>query len=160
MAKQGLTLTTKVTFSFKKLRQNWEKNIMPKLTNLSGKDTAEKWKENIFTSQGASGKLEPLSAATLGEREKKGISSKKPLFETGRLHDSIVGKGNTVSYMAYGKKHQEGFSTVWKGKERTIPSRPWQTPPSISEKSMDKVRKLIREAFSLKTPKTIGKVSV
>ena len=143
-----MKFTITSSFDFEKLLNEWDKRINPTLSTLSAQDTVKQWKANIDsggTPKG--GKFKALSAATLGERDKAGITGTLPLKATGNLYNSIKADKNKISYAAYGKKHQKGYDIFWKGEEREVPPRKWQSPITLSEESFKKATELIKKSL-------------
>ena len=130
------------------------KNIVSDL--YASKDFASIIKKRIKEGENYRGdKLRPLEASTLKIRRMKGISSNKPLIETGNLLNSIknVRKKNKVgiSMAKYGAWQSKGFVTnnhfaVKKGNKLLgfrdysdgvrIPPRPFIYPPNQIKKSI------------------------
>lgn len=137
-----MKFTITSSFDFEKLLNEWDKKINPTLSTLSAQDTVKQWKANID-----SGVKPALSAATLGERDKAGITGTLPLKATGNLYNSIKADKNKISYAGYGKKHQEGYEVVWKKRKRTIPPRKWQSPITLSKESFKKATELIKKSL-------------
>ena len=137
-----MKFTITSSFDFEKLLNEWDKKINPTLSTLSAQDTVKQWKANID-----SGVKPALSAATLGERDKAGITGTLPLKATGNLYNSIKSDKNKISYAGYGKKHQEGYEVVWKKRKRTIPPRKWQSPITLSKESFKKATELIKKSL-------------
>ncbi len=151
-------LTAKVTFSFSKLKNQLIENIKS-TKESSARDLAEKLKNYI-----KDGKVKPVLTKTTKKRRKKigynsfypnlkgnQASNTKPLYATGKLVESIKGTSEGISFNHYGKWHDDGIKR---------PERPWLSKlprmrNKVSKKSIDKFKKGIKSAFSLKTPKTI-----
>ena len=157
----NLKLTTKATFSFSKLNKNLEK-IINNVRKEGGKDLALKLKDYI-----KSGKVTPeLDKKTINKwRPKLGYnphypnlrgnqaSKSKPLYATGKLHDSIKAENGKVSFNYYGGLHDEGVIR---------PQRKWISAMTVKtdSKTLKKIGDDIKKAFKLKRPKTIREVSL
>ena len=166
MAKQDLTLTTKVTFSFSKLNKNLEK-IISSVESRGGRNVADKLKDYI-----KSGKVTPaLKESTIKRRNQVGYnphypnlrgnqaSKSTPLYATGKLHDSIKSVKGGISFNAYGISHDKGIGRP-KRRWLKLLSEKKEGSRVLSKESLKKFREDIKKAFSLKAPKNIRKVSV
>ena len=155
-------LTTTVTFSFSKLKEQLTQTI--EATRLStSQDLASKLKNYI-----KDGKVKPVLRKSTKKRRKElgynpsypnlrgnKASNNKPLYATGKLVESIKGGSEGISFNAYGKWHDDGIIR---------PKRPWLSKlPSmknkISNKNIEKFKEDVRKAFKLGTPKKISQVS-
>ena len=130
------------TFDFDKLLKNWNKEVNPKVSSLSAKDTAKQWKANIDKG------LKPkLKQSTLDIRKKNNISGDLPLKATGKLYNSIKADNNKIKYESYGLEHQKGYKVFFHGKDRVVPARQWQSKPGLSKESSKEVVKLIKDSL-------------
>ena len=135
-----MKITITSSFDIEKLLKNFDKKINPTVSELSAKDTAKQWKANIDN------RLEPpLRKSTLELRKENNISGDLPLKATGKLYNSIKADKNNVNYEAYGLEHQKGYPVFFRGENREVPAREWQSKPTLSEESSKKALELIKK---------------
>lgn len=74
----------------------------------------------------------PLKASTLLQRRRKGIQGSSPLFATSELFDSIKGQASANGASVFvgtenrpAGVHQEGSTSAGRGRNTTIPARPF-----------------------------------
>ena len=168
MAKQNLTLTTKVTFSFSKLNKNLEK-IIDSVESRGGRNVADKLKDYI-----KSGKVTPALEKNTIKKWRPQIgynpdyphlrgnkaSKSTPLYATGKLHDSIRSVKGGISFNAYGFSHDRGIGRPQR-KWLTLLSETKEGSRVLSKENLKKFREDIKKAFKLPgRGKNIRKVSV
>ena len=157
MAKQNLTLTTKVTFSFSKLNKNLEK-IIDSVESRGGRNVADKLKDYI-----KSGQVTPaLKKTTIKNwRPKIGYnpnypslrgnkaSKSTPLYATGKLHDSIRSVKGGISFNAYGMLHDKGIGRP-KRRWLTLLAETKEGSRILTKENLEKFREDVRKGFKLK----------
>jgi len=130
-------LQIRTTFDFGKLANKAQKIVDSLVTNaISGE--SQQMKKRISSGSTLTGKMKDVSKTTIDIRELRNSSSKKPMYDTGKLHDSIKPKKQGISGYYYGTYHQNTHKTVtnsftkWyfmeTGKNianKTVPARRW-----------------------------------
>lgn len=163
----------KLNFNFKTLASN-KKKAFKGVEEKDIENVVSQLKHNITSEKHFD---EPISDMTRSVRLTRGITSAKPLIETGRMLKSIEAKGTKISVKKYGVMQNDGY-LVNDGKEHAfysprgrkakklymikantvVPPRPWLIyRPSI--KSLDLFMKNVMKF--LRTPmRTVKTVKV
>ncbi len=139
-----MKITITSDFDLQKLIDNFDSKINPKISELTAKDTAKQWKANIDNRV-----KPPLRNSTLNIRKENNISGDLPLKATGKLYNSIRADKNQVKYEGYGDDHQKGYTVFFRGKNREVPAREWQSEPSVTEKTKEEAIKLIKKEIKV-----------
>lgn len=137
----------KVNFDFGKL----EKDLPNILKSYLNSDFAEKVvkasKEKIIK-----GKVTPkLESSTLKIRKRRGTGGSKPLYETGKLYNSLNNSKNGLEVVGYAGEHLKGYTTSNKSmiKNKIVPARNFIAIPETSHKKLvDKMK----ASMKLKSP--------
>ena len=132
-----MKLQIKTTFDFGKLA-NKAQNLVDSLVTDTISGESKQMKKRISSGSTITGKMDSVSKTTIDIREMRNSSSKKPMYDTGKLHDSIQPKKEGVWGKTYGTYHQNTHKTVtnkftkWyfmeTGKNianKTVPARRW-----------------------------------
>ncbi len=134
--------------SFRRKLKKLERNFrnQQKEAEEIGQFAVKEVKKNIRNSKSFDGKrLEPLAESTLSDRDRKGISSRKPLRATGKLERSIVSEieqGSKALIVKVGPKSKDEqkkllFSSTDRG------SRPAREVLGISTSTKNKVKRIV-----------------
>ena len=132
-----MKLQIKTTFDFGKLA-NKTQNIVDNFVNNTISGESKQMKNRLLSGSTIAGKMKDVSKTTIDIRELRNSSSKKPMYDTGKLHDSVKPKKEGISGNYYGTYHQNTHKTVtnkftkWyfmeTGKNianKTVPARRW-----------------------------------
>ena len=150
-----MKVSFKSNFSFKKLADNFKAVVKDSNLDISTA-IAKNTKKNIMD-----GLSPALEESTLIQRQEgrstfKGHNESetssfntKPLFYTGRLHNSIEGSKEGLKIMDYGLEHQKGFE----GTHGDVPKRPFiaelcdneQDHRKVEEKFIDRMNKAMKK---------------
>ena len=159
-----LKLQVKTTFDFGKLANRTQK-LVDDLIQKTVVGESKAMKQRISTGSTITGKMDNISKTTIDIRELRGSSSKKPMHDTGKLHDSIKPKKESISGNYYGSYHQKAHKTVtnkftkWyymkTGKNianKAVPARKW-----IHDDETFKYDKKIIDSFFKRMGKALKK---
>ena len=142
MAKNYYKVSFKSNFSFEKLSQNLNAVINDSNLDISTA-IAKNTKKNIMD-----GLSPALEESTLRQRREgktsfpdhpvsKKPGETKPLFYTGRLHDSIEGSKDGLKIYDYAFKHNDGTQS---GTHGTIPQRKFIAEIQDNKEDLEKVQ--------------------
>ena len=152
-------ITVKYNIDFKKALKELEKK---KLSETLNKGVSDKFAKNSFKFIKA-GKVEP----ELSDKNPRGEDA-PPLFDTGKLANSLKGGPKGISGVSYGKKHYQKGGYTWKkqvflrGKEKTlnlkVPQRKFITADYPSQQTANnKIYKEFQKKFVKLLSKSIRK---
>ena len=157
-----MKLQVRTTFDFGKLA-NKAQNLVDKFVTNTISGESKQMKNRLSSGSTITGKMDSVSKTTIDIRELRDSSSKKPMYDTGKLHDSIKPKKEGVWGNYYGTYHQNTHKTVtnsftkWyfmeTGKNianKTVPARRWMHDSETfknDKKIVDKFFKQIGKAL-------------
>tara|TARA_R110000751_G_scaffold1533_1_gene5724 strand:+ start:19 stop:471 length:453 start_codon:yes stop_codon:yes gene_type:complete len=125
-----------VNFNFGRLSDKLESIISKYLNDDFAEQVVKASKEKI-----KSGKVTPaLSPTTLEIRQRRGTVGSSPLYETGRLHDSIKKTSDGIEAIGYAGKHLKGYNTSAKSMipKKQVPKRNFIDIPKASADGLEK----------------------
>ena len=125
-----------VNFNFGRLSDKLESIINKYLNDDFAEQVVKASKEKI-----KSGKVTPaLSPTTLEIRQRRGTVGSSPLYETGRLHDSIKKTSDGIEAIGYAGKHLKGYNTSAKSMipKKQVPKRNFIDIPKASADGLEK----------------------